>query len=227
MKNRTGKIIGIVEDDELLCEAVSQMLLRAGYEVRRAGTVREAKHLMEGQPDLLLVDAGLPDGDGTELCQLAHEKWKIPVIFLTARDEEERVMQAFDTGADDYLVKPVSFNILLKHMEAVLRRSENQGRKMFYNELMIDFDRMQVCFGNQMISLTQKEYQLLELLAENRGRVVTKKMMLEQIWDVNGAYVEENTVNVTLNRLRRKIEPDPQHPVFIRNVFGFGYTFGA
>lgn len=227
MKNRTGKIIGIVEDDELLCEAVSQMLLRAGYEVRRAGTVREAKHLMEGQPDLLLVDAGLPDGDGTELCQLAHKKWKIPVIFLTARDEEERVMQAFDIGADDYLVKPVSFNILLKHMEAVLRRSENQGRKMFYNELMIDFDRMQVCFGNQMISLTQKEYQLLELLAENRGRVVTKKMMLEQIWDVNGAYVEENTVNVTLNRLRRKIEPDPQHPVFIRNVFGLGYTFGA
>lgn len=227
MKNRTGKIIGIVDDDELLCEAVSQMLLRAGYEIRRAGTVREAKHLMEGQPDLLLVDAGLPDGDGTELCQLAHEKWKIPVIFLTARDEEERVMQAFDTGADDYLVKPVSFNILLKHMEAVLRRSENQGRKMFYNELMIDFDRMQVCFGNQMISLTQKEYQLLELLAENRGRVVTKKMMLEQIWDANGAYVEENTVNVTLNRLRRKIEPDPQHPVFIRNVFGLGYTFGA
>lgn len=81
MKNRTGKIIGIVDDDELLCEAVSQMLLRAGYEIRRAGTVREAKHLMEGQPDLLLVDAGLPDGDGTELCQLAHEKWKIPVIF--------------------------------------------------------------------------------------------------------------------------------------------------
>lgn len=227
MKKRTGKIIGIVEDDALLCEAVSQMLLRAGYEVRRAGTMKDAKQLMEGQPDLLLVDAGLPDGDGTEVCRMAHEKWKIPVIFLTARDEEERVVQAFDTGADDYLVKPVSFNILLKHMEAVLRRSENQGRKMFYNELMIDLDRKQVCFGNQMISLTQKEYQLLELLAENRGRVVTKKMMLEQIWDVNGAYVEENTVNVTLNRLRRKIEPDPQHPVFIRNVFGIGYTFGA
>ena len=150
----------------------------------------------------------------------------MPVIFLTARDEEEMMMEAFDCGADDYLVKPFPFQVLLKHIEAVLRRTGGEKAQLFYRELFIDFDRKEVRLAEEPVRLTAREYEVLALLARNRNRVVTRAMMLEQVWDAEGAFVEENTVNVTLNRLKKKIEPDPKHPVYIRNVFGMGYTFG-
>ena len=137
------------------------------------------------------------------------------------------MLRAFDCGADDYLVKPFPMAVLLRHAQAVLRRSGEGGAKLFcYEDLSIDFERKQVMNRGRAINLTNKEYGLLELLARNRKKVVTKQMMLEQIWDEQGSYVEDNTVNVTLSRLRKKIEPDPANPVYIKNVFGLGYTFG-
>ena len=116
--------------------------------------------------------------------------------------------------------------VLLKAIAAILRRTEDDSGVFVYMDLKLDFKRMTVTYKGEEIRLTPKEYKLLELLVRNKGRVVTKNMMLEQVWDKEGAFVEENTVNVTLNRLKKKIEPDTANPIFVKNVFGLGYTFG-
>lgn len=223
MKN---KVI-IVEDDRLLNRALCKTFTNAGYEAAGAMSMQEAENFLEDGTALMVVDIGLPDGDGFALCRKVQESTQIPVIFLTARDDEVDMLRAFDCGADDYLVKPFSMAVLLKHAQAVLRRTGEEDAKLFcYEDLSIDFARKQVTSQGRSVNLTNKEYDLLALLARNRTKVITKQMMLEQIWDVQGSFVEENTVNVTLSRLRKKIEPDPANPVYIKNVFGLGYTFG-
>lgn len=221
-----GKVI-IVEDDVLLNKALCKAFVNAGYEAEGAASIREAKRYLEDGAALMVIDVGLPDGDGFSLCRRVRERGDIPVIFLTARDEEADMIRGFDCGADDYLVKPFPVTVLLKHAQAVLRRTAEEETAIFsYEELSIDFERKQVMSRGTAINLTPKEYSLLELLARNRKRVITKQMMLEQLWDGQGSFVEENTVNVTLSRLRKKIEPDPSNPIYIKNVFGLGYTFG-
>lgn len=223
MKN---KVI-IVEDDRLLNRALCKTFTNAGYEAAGAMSMQEAENFLEDGTALMIVDIGLPDGDGFALCRQVQESTQIPVIFLTARDDEADMLRAFDCGADDYLVKPFPMAVLLKHAQAVLRRTGGKDAKLFcYEDLNIDFARKQVTSQGRSVNLTNKEYDLLALLARNRTKVITKQMMLEQIWDVQGSFVEENTVNVTLSRLRKKIEPDPANPVYIKNVFGLGYTFG-
>ncbi|MCI8307505.1 MAG: response regulator transcription factor [Lachnospiraceae bacterium] len=220
------KII-IVEDDILLNRALCKTFENAGYDAKGASSVREAQDYMKDGAALMVIDIGLPDGDGFALCRQVRADRDIPVIFLTARDEEADMLRGFDCGADDYLVKPFPMTVLLKHAQAVLRRTTDGGAGIFsYRELSIDFERKQVISGGSKVSLTPKEYSLLELLAKNRKRVITKQIMLEQLWDVQGSFVDENTVNVTLYRLRKKIEPDPSNPTYIKNVFGIGYTFG-
>lgn len=221
------KKIIIVEDDVLLNKALCKTFVKAGYEVEGAVSIREGLEAFSGGAELVIIDIGLPDGEGFTLCQKVRETDGTPVIFLTARDDEMDMIRAFDCGADDYLVKPFPTAVLLKHIEAVLRRTGQDNSKEFcYEDLYIDFGRKRVTCCGIDVKLTPKEYILLELLVKNRKRVVTKQMMLEQIWDSQGSYVEENTVDVTLSRLRKKIEPDSGNPVYIRNVFGLGYTFG-
>ena len=220
------KTIAIIEDDKLLNEALSRMITKAGYETLRAYTLREGISLIYRLPDLMIIDINLPDGEGTKLCRQAREYSTIPVLFLTARDEEQDMIEAFELGADDYLVKPFPMPVLLKHVEAILRRTSGEEEGILYRGLRILPERKQVLRDGKEIRLSAREYALLELLARNRGKVVTKPMILEQVWDAGGSFVEENTVNVTLNRLKKKIEPDPANPVYIRNVFGLGYTFG-
>ena len=116
--------------------------------------------------------------------------------------------------------------VLLKHIEAIIRRTGENHEIFQYENLKIDFERKQVFRETEEVRLTAKEYKLLEILAKNKGRVLTKTMLLQQVWDAEGAFVEENTVNVTLNRLKKKIEPDPSNPIYITNLFGLGYTFG-
>ncbi len=135
------------------------------------------------------------------------------------------MIRAFDLGADDYLVKPFPMNVLLKHIEAVLRRTEEEKNIFHYMDLTVDFDSRRVTYREQEIKLTVKEFQLLTILIKNKGQVVTKELILDKVWDQSGAFVEEHTINVTLSRLRKKIEPDPTNPKFIKNVFGLGYVF--
>ena len=212
--------IAVIEDDTLLGQALVEMLTSHGYQAFAAESVTKARRLLERQPvDLLLIDRGLADGDGVELCRQRSGQEKLPAIFLTARDEEEDIVEAFDAGADDYLVKPVALAVLLKHIEAVLRRTGGEPNQVFYY-------RKEARIQGQPVVLTPKEYGILEVLTRNQKKVVTKRMLLEQVWDDGGNFVEENTLHVTLNRLKKKIEPDPAHPVYVKNVFGLGYTFG-
>ncbi len=215
----------IVEDDVRLNQALCRLFADAGYMVTGAHSIKEA--LLISGAALIIIDIGLPDGDGFALCRQIRRTGSTPVIFLTARDDERDMIQAFDCGADDYLVKPFPLAVLLKHAQAVLRRARQEDLELFcYEELRIDFARKQVKCNGTKVRLTPKEYGLLELLARNKGKVITKQMMLEQLWDETGAFVEENTVNVALSRLKKKIEADPSHPVYIKNVFGLGYTLG-
>lgn len=217
----------IVEDDVLLNRALCKAFVNAGYDSAGAMSIREAKNLLEDGAALMIIDIGLPDGEGFTLCRHVRESGDLPVIFLTARDDETDMLRGFDCGADDYLVKPFPIAVLLKHAQAVLRRTgEKEGETFSYEELSVDFERKQVVCRGEAVNLTPREYNLLELLVRNRKQVITKQMMLEQIWDEQGSFVEENTVNVTLSRLRKKIEPDPANPIYIKNVFGLGYTFG-
>lgn len=220
------KRIAIVEDNPLFNEALYRTLVKAGYEVVRAYTLAEGMRLIDSSISLMIIDINLPDGEGLAICKKAHGYNQIPVIFLTARDEEADMLKAFELGADNYLVKPFPMPVLLKAIAALLRRTEEDSDTFVYMDLKMDFERMHVTYKDVEIRLTPKEYKLLELLVRNKGRVVTKSMILEHVWDREGAFVEENTVNVTLNRLKKKIEPDTSNPVFIKNVFGLGYTFG-
>ena len=218
-------MIGIIEDDRLLNRALKLTLQKAGYETICAHTRQEALSLMGNKEELLLIDIGLPDGDGISLYRELRKRQNVPAIFLTARDEERDMLAAFDTGADDYVVKPFSMKVLLKRIEAVLKRN-GETEQLCYRELILYPGRKQVFVKGQEIRLTAKEYQLLEYLMVNQGQVLTKENILEQIWGLSGQFVVENTVSVTVNRLRKKLEPDAKQSDYIKNVFGLGYRIG-
>lgn len=199
-------------------------LQNAGYYTISAHTRKEALDLLREKVDVFLIDIGLPDGNGIELYQELQMEKRIPAIFLTARDEEKEMLLAFDAGAQDYVVKPFSMKVLMKRLEVVLKR--NPEERYMVGELTLYPDRKQVFTGKTEISLTAKEYQLLEYLMRNQGQVLTKENILETIWGVDGQFVVDNTVSVTINRLRRKIEPDGERQGYIQNVFGLGYRIG-
>lgn len=216
--------IGIIEDDSLLNQALEIALQNAGYYTISAHTRKEELDLLREKVDVFLIDIGLPDGNGIELYQELQMEKRIPAIFLTARDEEKEMLLAFDAGAQDYVVKPFSMKVLMKRLEVVLKR--NPEERYMVGELTLYPDRKQVFTGKTEISLTAKEYQLLEYLMRNQGQVLTKENILETIWGVDGQFVVDNTVSVTINRLRRKIEPDGERQGYIQNVFGLGYRIG-
>ena len=217
--------IGIIEDDILLNQALDTALQNAGYHTICVFNGKEALTLFGDGVSLLLMDIGLPEEDGISLYQKLRKKWKIPVIFLTARDEERDMLAAFDEGADDYVVKPFSMKVLLKRIEAVLKRN-SKNQILSCGEITLDLLGKQVFINEQEITLTVKEYQLLEYLMLNQGQVLTKENILEQIWGLDGQFVVDNAVSVTINRLRKKIEPDAKMPTYIKNVFGIGYRIG-
>ncbi len=218
-------MIGIIEDDRLLNQALKLTLEKAGYATMTAHTKKEALSLLGNGEELLLVDIGLPDGDGISLYQELRGRQKTPAIFLTGRDEERDMLAAFDIGADDYVVKPFSMKVLLKRIEAVLKRN-GEASPLTFRELNLYPAKKQVIMKGQEIRLTAKEYQLLEYLMLNQGQVLTKENILERIWGISGQFVVDNTVSVTVGRLRKKIESDARQPDYIKNVFGLGYRIG-
>ncbi len=233
--------IGIIEDDRLLNHALDMSLKSAGYATVCARTKKDALSLLGNEESLLLIDIGLPDGDGITLYRELQDKYrtkfrggaqmqpaadsKIPAIFLTARDEERDMLTAFDVGADDYVVKPFSMKVLQKRIAAVLGRKGTEGgeRAIRVGELVLYPDRKCVFVKDQEIVLTAKEYRLLEYLTENQGQVLTKENILEHVWGIDGQFVVDNTVSVTINRLRKKLSSDAAESCCIKNVFGLGY----
>lgn len=218
--------IGIIEDDRLLNRALNIALNKEGFETNCAYTYREGLRMAQERNDLLLLDISLPDGNGIELYREILKTRSIPAIFLTARDEEADMLTAFDAGADDYVVKPFPMKVLLKRVEAVLRRGSDQSGRLSWEGLCLYQKAKRVCLENREIQLTPKEYRLLEFMMEHRGQVLSKESILEHVWDIDGQFVGDNTVSVTVNRLKKKIEPDARNGKFISNVFGMGYRFG-
>ena len=206
--------IGIIEDDRLLSRSLKVVLEKEGYRTLQVYTKKDAGQILQGTEELLLVDIGLPDGNGMELYHTLMKKWnrKIPAIFLTARDEEQEMLKAFDLGAEDYVVKPFSMKVLLDAGEQILK----------CRNLTLYPQRKKAVSGENEISLTAKEYQLLEYLMKNQGQVLTKENILEHVWGIDGQYVVDNSVSVLVGRLRKKIEAAGERP-YIQNVFGLGY----
>lgn len=215
--------IGVIEDEPLLNEALCVSLEKEGYEVHCGFNVKEGIKLLDKNLDLLLLDITLPDGQGFSIIERSKE---LPTIFLTARDDEIDMINAFERGCEDYIVKPFSMEVLKRRIQVVLRRNSKKLNTLIYEDLKIDYEKRQVYNNNGLVMLTAKEYQLLEYLSKNMGQVLSKEMILQKVWDIDGMFVVDNTVSVTVNRLRKKIEPDSKSSVYIKNVFGMGYVFG-
>ena len=221
----------IVEDDRALSRGLEFTLGNQGYRVLTADTLSRAEAVIrEAGTDLLLLDIGLPDGSGFDLCRRVRSSGEIfadlPVIFLTACDEEVHVVMGLDLGGDDYITKPFRVNELLSRIQAVLRRRNGrQGIRNLEEGLTVDMDRHTVLRDGQTVPLTSTEYRLLRFLYENRGAVLLRERILEQLWDTDGHFVDENTLSVYIRRLREKLEEDPGNPRYIETVRGLGYRW--
>lgn len=219
----------IVEDDSLLNEGLKFMLEKEHYSIIQAFSYQEGASAIQDQTiGLVLLDINLPDGSGLALCQEIRRTNSIPLIFLTANDTEQDMVTGFGLGADDYIAKPFSMVVLLQRVKAVLRRTATGGSSelLQYKDITINSAKMKVYKYGQEIKLTTNEYRLLAILTENRGQVLTRRLMLEKLWDIEGNFVDENTLSVNIRRLRAKIEDDPKDCQYIKTVFGIGYTWG-
>lgn len=220
------KKILLVEDDRALNAALAYDLELENYQVYSAFTIGEGIALLEeNETDLVLLDGSLPDGDGFAFCKSLKSERDIPVILLTARDMEQDELRGFDCGADDYITKPFNVPILHRRIQAALRKTGADGKRSLYDDgyLKIDFDKLTAMRGTEMLSMTPTEYKILRLLTANADKVMTKRLLLEKIWDSNGNFVDEHTVAVNINRLRKKIEADGH--TYIKTLYGMGYQW--
>lgn len=218
----------VIEDDAGLNRGICFTLEREGYQVWGADTVKQACELYrEKQPDLIVLDLNLPDGDGLKLCCRIRKESQIPIIMLTARDMETDEIIGLESGADDYIRKPFSLAVLKVRIQTALRKHQGGEREktLYCGDLTLDPQRVKVFKGTGEIGLTTQEFRLLKYFMENRERVLLKEQIMDILWDQKGNFVEENTLPVTISRLRKKIEDDPVNPFYIKTVHGMGYLF--
>lgn len=218
----------LVEDDQSIALGLIYSLKEEGYLVTHCTTIVEAKHnLKQNKFQFILLDISLPDGCGYELCQYVKQSSfaQIPVIFLTACDEEVNVVMGLEIGADDYITKPFRVRELMARIKSVLRRSSGQRihSVVQVGKLKIDTAQAKVFKNEIEITLTALEYRLLLTLLNHRGKVLTRLQLLDGIWDVAGDFVNDNTLTVYIKRLREKLEDNPSQPTLIHTVRGFGY----
>lgn len=211
------------EDDLDIAENVKTYLEFRQMAVSVFYSIVDAKQaLLRKRPALLLVDRNMPDGNGDELCKWVRRLWgnQLPILYLTVRGETADIVQGFQDGADDYVVKPFELEVLHSRILALLRRSgQTKETRLFCDHLLLDTEKLSVFCGQEEIMLSKPEYQLLLLLMENKGKTVTRKQLLEQIWDSNGNYVNDNTLTVTMKRLREKLH----NPTCLKTIRSFGY----
>lgn len=219
--------IFLLEDDEAIGIGLTYSLENEGYNVTLAKSVKEAEKIIdEKEFSLYILDLTLPDGSGYDVCKRIKAKGDLPVIFLTAYDDEVNVIMSFELGADDYISKPFRVKELMLRIKSVMRRYSNETSDgiIKINNLKINTNEAKVYKNNEEIILTAMEYRLLLILLSNRGKVLSRTALLENIWDVAGDFVEDNTLTVYIKRLRDKIEEDPAKPEFIKTVRGLGYV---
>ena len=222
-------LIILIEDDEARAEGISFMLVKEGYETERFSACSDSRRALEQiQPDLILLDWNLPDGDGLMLCREISEKWKIPILMITARDMEIDQVMCLESGADDYIAKPFSLAVLKARIAALLRRQGNQTEKngqLISGQIRVDNKEMRAWKDHEELDLSLTEYRLLKYFLENKNQVLLKEQILSHVWDNGGRFVEENTLMVNIRRLRTKVEKDASHPEYIKTVHGMGYLW--
>lgn len=221
----------LVEDDLSLIDGLEFSLCKNGFDVRVARTVRDAlAALFEGAFDLLLLDLTLPDGSGFDICKKARLQSNVPIIFLTASDEEVNVVMGLDMGGDDYIVKPFKLNELISRINALLRRTgiaNASSLTLESNGIAVRLKESRVWKNGIEIELTVAEYRLLCFLMQNANTVLPRAAILDQLWDGGGSFVDDNTLSVYVRRLRSKIENDPENPIYLLTVRGVGYKWNA
>lgn len=222
------KKILIVEDDKGLNDGLVYDLQEEGYMVYSALTASLALEVFKIEDvDLVLMDGNLPDSDGFTLCSHMKKLRDVPVVFLTARDLEQDEMRGFDCGADDYITKPFSMALLHKRIRAVLKRTDRGTTQNGYFDgfLSIDFDTTNATLDGKPLILTPTEYRLMKFFVDNKGKVLTRQMILERLWDANGNYVDEHALTVNIGWLRGKLEKDGHK--YIKTVYGMGYMWNG
>ncbi|MDI9591225.1 MAG: response regulator transcription factor [Acidobacteriota bacterium] len=215
----------LVEDDVDIVRALAELLVAEGYQVDAACTQADAiRRVRACQPDLVLLDVTLAEGNGFAVCgAIRQDHPDVPVVFLTASDDEFNTVTGLSMGAEDYIAKPFRPRELLARIAAVLRRRAGDNRILRLGPLAISPSRARVTKAGAEIPLSAVEYRLLLLFATNPGHVVTREMMREALWESSDAYIEDNTLYVYMRRLREKIEDDPAAPTIIETVRGVGY----
>lgn len=218
--------IFLLEDDDAIAMGLSYSLENEGYTVTVARSVSQALEVINQKNfSMYLLDLTLPDGSGYSVCKRIKEIGDFPVIFLTAYDDEVNVVMGFELGADDYITKPFRLKELLVRIKSVFRRYNNDSTdgKIKVKDLVVNTNEAKVYKNGNEIVLTAMEYRLLLILLNNRGCVLSRTQLLENIWDVAGDFVEDNTLTVYIKRLRDKIEENPTEPEYIKTIRGLGY----
>ena len=223
----------LVEDDESIIEKLEELLKGEGFQVVTAQKQADALELLdENKFDLILLDISLPDGSGYAICSAAkaatldNKNKDVPVIFITAYDDEASAVTGLDMGAEDYITKPFRPRELVSRIKNILRRNDKTKSIIEIDNLKVDSMKGTVHKGDEEIFLSVLEYRLLLVFLNNKGVVLSRNKLLEEIWDIAGEYVNDNTLTVYIKRLREKIEDDPQKPTIIKTVRGLGYKVG-
>ena len=213
----------LVEDDFAIVHSLQEYLNLEGFTSDYASGQKEAEQLLKTtQYQLLLLDVSLKDGDGFAVCNMA-QKIQLPVIFLSASSDEETVVRGLNIGADDYITKPFRPKEFLSRIKNVLRRHAGHQTIILLDDIQVDTEKAIVKKKDTIINLSALEYKLLTLFIDHRGKLLTRDQLLDEIWNIAGDFVNDNTVTVYIKRLREKIENDPTNPKIIKTVRGLGY----
>lgn len=223
--------IFFVEDDLSLISGLSFALKKQGYEVDNARTIDEAEKLWQNNKyDLAILDISLPDGSSYQLCEKIRLNSKIPIIFLTAADEETDIIMGLDMGADDYITKPFKLAVFLSKVNAILRRSNDFNQKntvLNSNGISVNLLNGEVTKNGETLNLTSGEYKLLCLFMENPNIILSQEQILGKLWDSNNDYIDNSTLTVYIRRLRKKVEDDPSNPTNIVTIRRMGYKWNV
>lgn len=225
------KRIFLLEDDLSLISGLSFAIKKQGYEIEIARTTLEAEGLWKnGKYDLAILDVSLPDGSGFDFCRKIRQNSKVPIMFLTAADEETDIIMGLDIGGDDYITKPFKLAVFLSRINALLRRSENFNTsvtELNSCDISIQLLKGEVYKAGKLLDLTASEYKLLCLFMENPDQVLSTKLILGKLWDCNESYIDNNSLTVYIRRLRTKIEDNPGKPKRIVTVRSMGYKWST
>lgn len=221
----------LLEDDLSLVNGLTFAFHKQGFDLTVVRTLREADAAWaKGKYDLLVLDVSLPDGSGFTFCQKVRLASKVPIIFLTATDEETSIIMGLDIGGDDYITKPFKLGVLFSRINALLRRAKAFGgseTELSSNGLQVRLLQGQAFKNGQLLDLTAAEYKLLCLFLHNPNTVLTKELILEKLWDRNENYIDSSTLTVYIRRLRMKIEDDPSNPKMLLTARGMGYKWNV